>query len=464
MARNKKHRKKDAEDFLRYSGNEMTGRERNIFEKELQKDTFDSEAMEGLSSISPDEARSDLIDLRQRLSRRIQHKNRYIFSRMAAAVAAIIVLGSLIIMITRIGLFPGQIAVTESREQKSEETIPGEEILIQPGSEKPMSEEEVSRSDMTTGRQNVERPETENRDQVLISEEPEEEVLMEVKEELDEAEVSAIVEQKEFEMTDDLEGVIMKDKITEPVHMDETVEMAFTEEPVPPLSAKKARSAGEGNMLTGKVRTNLVRGVVISSEDDLPIPGANVFVKGTSRGTVTDYDGSFEITLQEDTSHILVADFIGMERKEIEMTDEEDVRITLEPSASALEELVVIGSGIQKKEDMTGAVTTIQITDNASYQSASPVPGYQKFREYIETNLQFPPDDTIHSKAIVILSFIVGENGRPEDISVVKSPGKEFSDEAIRLLKNGPDWLPPKRDGLEIKEETVIRIVFRPDY
>jgi TonB family protein len=109
-------------------------------------------------------------------------------------------------------------------------------------------------------------------------------------------------------------------------------------------------------------------------------------------------------------------------------------------------------------------VTIIQSTYNTGYQSASPVPGYPEFREYIKTNLQFPPNDTIHSKAIVVLSFIVGENGRPEDISVVKSPGKKFSNEAIRLLKNGPDWFPPKRDGLKIKEETVIRIIFKPDY
>ena len=123
MGRNKKHRKRDQEDYLRYSGNEMTGRERNIFEKELQKDSFESEAMDGLSSISPEEARSDLADLRQRLSERIQHKNRFIFARIAAAVAAIIVLGSLIMMLTRIGLFPGQVAVTETKEQKSEGSI-----------------------------------------------------------------------------------------------------------------------------------------------------------------------------------------------------------------------------------------------------------------------------------------------------------------------------------------------------
>jgi len=464
MGRNKKHKTRSAEDFLRYSGNEMTGRERNIFEKDLQKDPFEAEAMEGLSSISPDNARRDLADLDTRLTGRTQHKNRFIFYRAAAAVAAIIVIGSLILMVTKIGLFPGQIAVTENMDQKSKETIPQEETLIQPGSEKSINEEEVSRSDIATAGQTMEKPVTESQDQVLISEAPGEDISIEVKEQISEPEISIIAEQKEFEITDELGGIVMKDEKTELVHQDEALEIAFKEETVPSLSARKTRSAGEGNMLSGKVRTNLVRGVVVSSEDDLPIPGAFVSVKGTATGTVTDNDGNFEITLQEDTSHTLIADFIGMEKKEIEMSDEEDVRIILEPSESALDEVVVVGYGVQRKADMTGAVTTVEINDGAGYQSACPVPGYRKFREYIENNLQFPDKDTAQLKVVVVLSFIVDGDGRPKDISVVKSPGNEFSNEAIRLLINGPDWFPPEHDGMKVEEETRIRIVFRPDY
>ena len=464
MGRNKKHRKRDGEDYLRYTGNEMTGRERNIFEKELQKDTFDSEAINGLSSISPDEARSDLSDLHQRLSGRIQQKNRFIFPRVAAAVATILVLGSLIIMITRIGLFPGQIAKTETREQKSEETIADEEMLIQPGSEIPMSEEENSRSDMKTDRQVKEQPLTESRDQFSLSEKPEEDVSFKMKEQMDEQEIPAITEQHELEITDESQGIVMEDKNIELVQMDETGEMLFTEEAAPPSSPKKARSAGKGNMFARIVSPTLVRGVVISSEDDLPIPGAIVSVKGTSSETVTGYDGSFELTLHDDTSQTLIADFIGMERKEIKMKDEEDVRITLDPSASALDEVVVIGSGIQKQEDVTGAVTTIQTTDHTGYQPVRPVTGYPAFIEYIKSNLKFPPGDTIHSKAVVVLRFNVGKNGRAENIFVIKSPGKEFSDEAIRLLKTGPDWMVPESDGLTIGEEIMIRILFRPEY
>ncbi len=224
----------------------------------------------------------------------------------------------------------------------------------------------------------------------------------------------------------------------------------------------KARSAGEGNISSGKISTTLVRGVVVSSEDNLPITGAVVSVKGTPTGTVTDNNGNFEISLQEDTSHMLVADFIGMKRKEIEMSDEKDVRITMDPSESELNELVVIGYGVQKKGDLTGAISTIKMDEN--YQTACPVPGFRKFRDYIEDNIHYPPEHQPNSREVVVLSFMVDKEGRPKDIFVLKSPGKEFTEESIRLLKNGPDWFPPKRDGVEVEEETRIRIVFRPDY
>jgi protein TonB len=94
----------------------------------------------------------------------------------------------------------------------------------------------------------------------------------------------------------------------------------------------------------------------------------------------------------------------------------------------------------------------------------SPVIGNRKFKDYIKENLQYPSGDTTIARAVVVLNFIVAENGRPKNISVLKSPGKSFSEEAIRLLVSGPDWFPAKHNGEIIEEETMIRIVFKPEY
>ena len=81
MRDNYRNKKKDLPDFLRYSRGEMTGKERNAFERELQKDPFAEEAMEGLASISPDEASKDISNLKKRLKTRISKRQKFIIYR-----------------------------------------------------------------------------------------------------------------------------------------------------------------------------------------------------------------------------------------------------------------------------------------------------------------------------------------------------------------------------------------------
>jgi len=58
---------------------------------------------------------------------------------------------------------------------------------------------------------------------------------------------------------------------------------------------------------------------------------------------------------------------------------------------------------------------------------------------------------------------VVGYDGRPTQVLVLKSTGKAFSDEAIRLLLEGPDWQPAEVEGIKIEQATRIRIVFKKD-
>jgi TonB family protein len=61
----------------------------------------------------------------------------------------------------------------------------------------------------------------------------------------------------------------------------------------------------------------------------------------------------------------------------------------------------------------------------------------------------------------VVLSFTVTLNGNLANIKVVRSPGKSFSDEAIRLLQSGPGWKPASENGAIIEDEVRVRIVFK---
>ncbi|NHE56550.1 SusC/RagA family TonB-linked outer membrane protein [Cyclobacterium plantarum] len=99
-----------------------------------------------------------------------------------------------------------------------------------------------------------------------------------------------------------------------------------------------------------------ITGTVLD-ENGLPMPGATISIQGTSRGTVTDLDGKFSITVPEEAT--LVISYIGYQSQTIKITNQTELTIRLNQDSSALEEVVVIGYGTQKKSDLTGSVGSV---------------------------------------------------------------------------------------------------------
>ena len=110
-----------------------------------------------------------------------------------------------------------------------------------------------------------------------------------------------------------------------------------------------------------------VRGTVISTEDGLPVIGASVLEKGTSNGTITDFDGMYELTVQDDAT--LVVSYVGLVTQELKVTGSQmDVRLSAD--AIAMEEVVVTAMGVvQEKKRLNFAVQNIggdALTENKS--------------------------------------------------------------------------------------------------
>ena len=101
-----------------------------------------------------------------------------------------------------------------------------------------------------------------------------------------------------------------------------------------------------------------ITGVVTSLESGMPLPGVNVLVKGTSRGTITDFDGNYSVSAG--SGEILEFSFIGMLTTEVAVGTQNNINVALEVSAAALDEVILIGYGAQKKSDLTGVITTIK--------------------------------------------------------------------------------------------------------
>jgi iron complex outermembrane receptor protein len=104
-----------------------------------------------------------------------------------------------------------------------------------------------------------------------------------------------------------------------------------------------------------------VTGKVKDAADGSAIPGATVLVKGTTTGTVTDIDGKYSIQVQ--SVAILVFSYMGYQTQEISVAGKQVIDVSLAASVTSLNELVVIGYGQVKKQDLTGAVTAVDRKD-----------------------------------------------------------------------------------------------------
>ena len=103
----------------------------------------------------------------------------------------------------------------------------------------------------------------------------------------------------------------------------------------------------------------LLTGVVLDADSGMPVPSANVIEKGTSNGVLTNFDGEFTIEVPADAT--LVFSYIGYATTEIQVEGRTEIEVSLEPEAAALQEIVVVGYGSQRKSDLTGAVSVVDM-------------------------------------------------------------------------------------------------------
>lgn len=105
-----------------------------------------------------------------------------------------------------------------------------------------------------------------------------------------------------------------------------------------------------------------VKGKVTDSEKGDGLPGVSIVVKGSTTGTATDVNGNFELAIPGSNARLVVS-YVGYVSQEIAVGNQAAVTVTLKPDIKALQEVVVVGFGTQKKADLTGAVTGIRGED-----------------------------------------------------------------------------------------------------
>ncbi len=127
--------------------------------------------------------------------------------------------------------------------------------------------------------------------------------------------------------------------------------------------------------VTGFAQNKTVSGIVVDKAGEAVI-GASVLVKGTSNGTITDFDGKFTLSNVPEKGIITIT-YIGYEGQDISIAGKNTLKVILAEDTETLDEVVVVGYGTQKKTDLTGSVMSVKSEDITSVTANNPVQALQ---------------------------------------------------------------------------------------
>jgi TonB family protein len=522
MAKQDKYRKKRISDFFDYSEGKMSDRERHAFERRMQKDPFVSDAAEGFSRVPREEAEQDLQSTAGRIrmlldveGSRSKRSRRIAWYSAAAALASLMIVTTLFFRLNDNGLERFETA-PEMREAAREQAAPiqdegvEKEEVFEPKAEvrreNEIAGEEETRSDEV--RMEQEKPvsegvkESENinaegakeqveplAEEAMVKERATEEGTKEQEQEeklskkvivVDALEEAVVKEDHAFAVEKMEEKAAaasynkMQQRMAAPKAASEpktAYDLQVPPEPIIPgeapqqtvVVADALRDEAPVDNITNQLQGRL-SGVVRSTDDLEPLPGAVVKVKDSEIGTVADQEGRFTLDVTADDVQALEVSYIGMKPETIPVTADQPMEIALLPDEVSLDEVVVTGYGTSKNSQLTASATAKEAdpSGNVEYEAAVPEKGLAHLRSYIDTALVYPELTETSDKEVVVLKFSISPGGRPQNFRVIRAPdNKAFEKEAIRVVSKGPAWLPATKNGEYTEEEVRLRIVFR---
>ncbi len=119
-----------------------------------------------------------------------------------------------------------------------------------------------------------------------------------------------------------------------------------------------------------------VSGNVISKDDQMPLPGVSIQVEGTNEGVITDFDGNYIIE-NIDPQATLVYSYLGFQTKRVAVNNQTNIDVSLIMDDQQLDDVVVTGYTSQRRTDITGAVSVVEMDELNKQPEPNPIRGLQ---------------------------------------------------------------------------------------
>jgi TonB-linked SusC/RagA family outer membrane protein len=199
-------------------------------------------------------------------------------------------------------------------------------------------------------------------------------------------------------------------------------------------------------------QTKEITGKVSSADDGGTLPGVSISVKGSTLGTITDMDGKFNLKVPADAK-TLVFSFVGMAAQEVAIGNQSVFNIQLKSENISVDEVVVVGYGVQKKRDVTSSISqvkSVDIAEKASPSFVQQIAGRASGVQIVQSSadLGTPPDIRIRgvntissgSQPLVVINGIPATSGNIGGSYTNNNPLADINPndiESVEILKDG---------------------------
>lgn len=434
-----------SEDIERYLRGQMSPAEMHALEKRALHDPFLADALEGGSTLPPDEFASDTKSLENRINRRVAGKRTGVKWYYQAAAALLLGASAVLVyMLARQEQSVTPITMNTQEESKlHEESVPlADTIAAAEPEQDDVADGEALSTPAEPGSSGT--PEASS---AARAERPDVQPPPASTDASDERE---IMPREPTDTGDGREATIVLHDTAEAQH--------FARKDARGRQALQPQSAGPVREILAEkaveVKGQTIRGKVTDIDDGIPLPGVNVIEKGSGVGTVTDLNGNYELTIPANAQS-LVFSFIGLQSREVYIPAGSDstaeVDIQLEQDVAALSEVVVVGYGTEEDFEFEGT----------KWEPAEPAGGKREFKKYLENEVRYPEiaiENKVEGK--VTIQFTIEPTGTLTDFKVVRSLGYGCDEEVIRLISEGPQWKPTKRNDEPVRGKGKVKLRF----
>lgn len=453
----------EQEDFEKYFGDGLSESERHEMEHRALEDAFEAEAMEGWDEVTLDTAKADLADLRKRLAPEKRTTN---WLKIAAVVALLVVASWVILNNIQ------QQPETLAQDSNTEKSIQKEAEVIKPQSPEPVNEELTA---TIPSEESIEEeapeaieeiPQREARTDLMASNDSEEPTPGFI----DNNRTNAPALQSKSEVTEELivadldvsELEIVESEIEPPVQVlaaegqDQKAVRFRSDEPVYSVTSDDlftVKSKGDWSF-------RQIQGSVSDKAGQM-VPDARIVLNGTSILAVTDLNGNFEMAVPDSLiAPSLTFSSVGFSQLSysIPSTDTFDVVLEKETTQANSSTAFFSTRSASKTSDDLDFETYDKDSD---FAPATPEGGYKKFEKYLKKNTRVPKEARRNgTKGTVLIAVLVSPTGTLSDFKVVRGLGSGCDEEAIRVVKEGPLWIPAKSGGQSIAVNMEIEVKF----